>query len=132
MRVEFDVPPFKAGMEAEVRFYVPSLHKHTSFNLIKDDNNYMIHGALRWDKKVLVLNSKSGGSWGSEIHAPIDFKLNDDVAIRFTARDDHFVVYVNGQEKAQFKYRLPLSDIKKATTIPAEGLELISYSVHFG
>ena len=131
MGVEFDVPPFKPGMEAEVRFYVPNEKIHTSFNLIKDEDNYMIHASFRWDHKVLVLNSKSGGSWGAEIRVPIDYKSSTDLAVRFTARDDYFVVYANGKELSQFKYRLPLSDIKRAKTIPTDRIELISYSVHF-
>ena len=132
--VESKVPPFKEGMAAEVRFIAPAATTHTSFNLIKDDNNYMIHGSFRWDQKILVLNSKSSGfhAWGSEVCVSgVDFKPGDDVAIRFEARSDHFLVTVNGKEVKQFKYRLPLSDIKLAKTIPGEGIGMISYSIHF-
>ena len=132
--VEFKLPPFKQGMAAEVRFIAPASTTHTSFNLIKDDNNYMIHGSFRWDQKILVLNSKSGGfhNWGQEVRVTgVDFKPGDDVAIRFDARDDHFLVIVNAKELTKFQYRLPLSDIKLAKTIPGEGITMISYSVHF-
>ena len=132
--VEFKLPPFKQRMAAEVRFIAPASTTHTSFNLIKDDNNYMIHGSFRWDQKILVLNSKSGGfhNWGQEVRVTgVDFKPGDDVAIRFDARDDHFLVIVNTKELAKFQYRLPLSDIRLAKTIPGEGITMISYSVHF-
>ena len=130
--VEFKVPPFKPGMAAEVRFLAPDSRTHTSFNLIKDEQNYMIHGSFRWDQNILVLNTKTGGSWGAEVRvSQVCFKQGDDVAIRFEARDDFFLVYVNGKELNQYKHRLPLSDIKMAKTIPGEGIKVISYSVHF-
>ena len=133
--VEVGIPSFKPGMEAEVRFYAPNEKVYTSFNLIKDENNYMIHGAFRWDQKKLVLNTKSGGyhNWGTEVSVPIDFKSGADVAIRFSAResDDAFDVTVNGKHVYRYPYRLPLSDIKKMKTIPTDSLELISYTMHF-
>ena len=130
--VEFNVPPIKPRMAVEVSFIAPDSSTHTSFNLIKDEQNYMIHGSFRWDQNILVLNSKSGGAWQQEIRvSQVCFKPGDDVAIRFEARDDYFLVLVNQKELNQFKYRLPLSDIKMAKTIPGEGIKVISYSVHF-
>ena len=132
--VEFKLPPFKQGMAAEVRFIAPASTTHTSFNLMKDASNYMIHGSFRWDQKILVLNSKSGGphNWGQEVRVTgVDFKPGDDVAVRYDARDDHFLVIVNGKELSKFQYRLPLSDIKLAKMYPEEGITMISYSVHF-
>ena len=130
--VEFNVPPIKPRMAVEVRFIAPDSSTHTSFNLIKDEQNYMIHGSFRWDQNILVLNSKSGGAWQQEVRvSQVCFRPGDDVAIRFEARDDYFLVLVNQKELNQFKYRLPLSDIKMAKTIPGEGIKVISYSVHF-
>ena len=130
--VEFKVPPFKPGMAAEIRFLVPDSSTTTSFNLARDTQNYMIHGSLRCEQNMLVLNSKSDGSWGTEVHvSQVCFEPGDDCAIRFEARDDFFLVYVNGKELNQFKHRLPLSDIKIALAYPKDGLKMISYSVHF-
>ena len=127
--VEFKVPPIKPRMAVEVRFIAPDSYTHVSFNLLKDEQNYAIHGSFRWDKNILCLNSMYDGKWQQEICLPASFNTGDDIAIRFEAQDDHFVVYVNGKVVNQFKYRLPLSDIKMAKTIPGEGIKVISYSV---
>ena len=93
----------------------------------------MIHGSFQWDQNILVLNSKSGGAWGAEVSVDVSFKTGAEVAIRFTAQSDHFLVTVNGKEANRFKYRLPLSDVKVAKTIPGpgEGLEMVAYSVFY-
>ena len=130
--VEFKVPPFKSGMAAEVRFIVPDGCTKIDFNLLKDAQNIVIHGSFRLDRSVLILNSMINGCWGAEVCVPqVCFTSGDDVAIRFQAQDESFLVYVNGKELNQYKHRLPLSDIKAADTYPQEGLKVISYSVHF-
>ena len=130
--VEFNLPPFKSGMAAEVRFLVPDSCTYTSFNLLKDEQNYVIQGTFRWDQRVLILNSKIGGCWGTEVCvSQVCFNKGDDVAIRFYAQDDVFIVTVNGKEVNRYQHRLPLSDIKKAKTIPGGGIKVISYSVQY-
>ena len=129
--VEFKVPPIKPRMAVEVRFIVPDNCSHVTFRLLKDEQNYPIQGTFRWNENNLCLNSMYCGGWQNEIHVPSCFNTGDDIAIRFEARDEHFLIYVNGKEVNQFKYRLPLSDIKMAKTIPGEGLKVISYSVHY-
>ena len=130
--VEFKVPPIKPRMAVEARFIVPEVNTHVSFNLIKDEQNYMIHGSFRWDQNILILNSKLGGQWQQRVTvSDVCFKPGDDIAVRYEAQDEYFLVLVNQKELNQFKYRQPLSDIKIAKTIPGEGIKVISYSVHF-
>ena len=130
--VEFDLPSnFRAGMIAEIIFYVPLESKHSSYALIKDGSNYMIYGAFEWDRKRVVLNTKSGGHWGTEVDLrdSIDFKQGDEIVIRYKAEADHFVVFVNGKELSKFNYRFPLSDAKAAKAWP--NLEFKNWTVHF-
>ena len=129
--VAYDLPPFKPGMATEVRFIAPESGT-TAFNIMKDDSYYMIHASFRFEQKTLVLNSKKDGVWGEAISiSQPDYGPGDDIAIRVEARDDHFLVYLNGKEIYQFKYRHPLSDVDRVKFFPHEGVRVISYSVFF-
>ena len=57
-------------MATEVYFLAPDSRTHTSFNLVKDEQNHMIHGSFQWDQSILVLHSKIGRSWGAEVRVP--------------------------------------------------------------
>ena len=57
-------------MAAEVPFLALDSHTHASFNILKDEENYMIYGSFQWDQNILGLNSKSGGSWEAEVLVP--------------------------------------------------------------
>ena len=132
--VAFSLPRFKSGMAAEVRFIVPDSDIQTlKFILMKDDLNYIIHAGIRFGDKSLVINSKEDNKFGAD---PVKVDLlgfgpGDDVAIRFEARDDYWLVYINGKEYCQFKHRYPISDIELAKLFPHDGVKLISYSVFF-
>jgi len=129
--VAFDLPPFKPGMAAEVRFIAPESGT-TAFNIMKDDSYYMINANFQFEQKTLVLASKKDGIWGDgKVTISLPYGPGDDIAIRVEARDDHFLVYLNGKEVGQFKYRHPLSDIVKVKFFPHEGVRVISYSVYF-
>ena len=88
--VEFKVAPIKPRMAVEVCFIVPELNTHVSFNLIKDEQNYMIHGSFRCYQNILTLKSKLGGQWQQRVTgSDVCFKRGEDVAIRYEARDEH-------------------------------------------
>ena len=126
--VAFSLPTFKEGMATEVRFIGPASGS-PAFDVMKDDHNYMIHVVLNFEKKTMVVNSKKDNAWDEAVTVDgCDYGPGDDIAIRVEARSDHFLVYLNGREMYQFKYRYPLSDIKLAKLFPHEA-RVISYSV---
>ena len=126
--VAFSLPTFKTGMATEVRFIAPASGA-PAFNVMKDDHNYMIHVVMHFDKKSVVINTKKDNTWDKAATVDqCDYAPGDDIAIRVEARDDHFLVYINGKEIYQLTYRYPLSDIKLAKLFPHEA-KTISHSV---
>ena len=126
--VAFSLPTFKPGMATEVRF-IALESGAPAFNVMKDDANYMIHVVMHFDQKAVVISTKKDNKWDEGVKVgQCDYGPGDDIAIRVEARDDHFLVYINGKEIYQLKYRYPLSDIKLAKLFPHEA-KTISYSV---
>ena len=119
-------------MASDVRFIAPEdTSITTAFNLMKDDNNYIIRVAFKFEQKKMYISTKKDGVWGTAVGVDIDFKPGDDIEIRFEAREEYWLVYLNGKEVNQFKHIYPVTDIIKAKFFPHDGVKVISYSVHF-
>lgn len=113
VKVEIGVVDFKVGMSIAVVFTTPDNGRPT-MNLMDDKGNNVLHVNPRWDEKSFVLNSKIGGNWGSEERpGGFDFREGRKMKIIVKAKDDHFVVKVDGDEIHKYKYRAPVTDIAK-------------------
>ena len=116
--VDFDV-----GMSIEAEYENPrdntgSLH----LNLRKDQDNYVLHFNPRWGKNKLVINSKEGGTFGSQETADgYDFAPGAKVTVKFLAELECLKIHVNGKQIHQFNYRGLKSDSIKDIYYKWEG-----------
>ena len=102
-------------MAVETQFTNLSAGNYSAFNLMKDDieQNVMIH--IRVDLNQLVLNTRTNGSWGSEVRfdKPGVGTPGQLVTLRATIRSDHFDILVNKTDTYRYDYRTPWTEIKK-------------------
>ena len=118
--------PFREQMEVDVRFKIPANPPTAGanvLNLMKDDNNIMIH--CRVDANQLLLSTRKNGTWLSGTRVEIPYpglgSAGNVVTLRVQARPDHFYVTINGDDGHKYPYQLPYTDIIKGRV--GSGLE---------
>ena len=86
----------KVGNSIEVGYENPrSSPGAIHINLLKDDNNYVLHFNPRWGPTSLVLNTKENGKFGDEKKVDgYNFKYGATMFVKFTAESDHFIINV--------------------------------------
>ena len=106
-------------MEAE--FTIPESGK-SSILLMKDPNNYMINVVARWDKKILVINTKIEGEFGNQVTIDnFNHASGGTMIVRIVAHQSSYAVYVNNDFVNKYAHRVPMTDIKKAKFYGEEG-----------
>ena len=111
---------FKLGMGMEAEFTIPDSGK-SSILLVKDVNNYMIHVSPKWDRKVLVISTKTDGEYGNEQTIDdFDHESGGTMTVRIEAQQSYYAVFVNNNLISKYP-GLQMSDIKKARFFGEEG-----------
>lgn len=94
-------------------------------NLMKDDDNYVLHYNPRWGQnKIVILNSKEDGKFGQEERIDgYNFQYGATVFVKFVAESDKFRIFIYNDTMDKsladvmttFSYRVPLTNtvIKK-------------------
>ncbi|XP_017557614.2 beta-galactoside-binding lectin-like [Pygocentrus nattereri] len=88
---------FEAGQELTVAGKVNSSCSHFSINIGHDFNSLALHFNPRFkhqkDKKVIVINSTQGGSWGSEQkESNFPFQHDGEFKVVFSFNNDQFYI----------------------------------------
>ena len=131
---EISVTKFDVGMAIEATYITPDNGRPT-MDIKNGNSGIVLHVNPRWDKRAFVLNTYKDGSWGPEERPPgFDYSTGVPITIRVEAKSDHFVIYVNGNIIHDYKYRLPVTDIRNVvwhwTGVPKEA-KLIKLGVSY-
>ena len=103
---------FKQGMGMEAEFTIPESGK-SAILLMKDPNNYMIHVGPKWDKKILVVQTKKEAVWGNKQTIDnFDYESGGTMAVRIEAHSTSFAVYVNNKLVCKYPRYRRSTDIK--------------------
>ena len=82
------------------QLFCPIVWQLHVLNLMKDDNNIMIH--CRVDANQLLLSTRKNGTWLSGTRVEIPYpglgSAGNVVTLRIQARSDHFYVTINGDD----------------------------------
>lgn len=126
----FNLTDFRYGSGVEVQLTAADTDK-SNLILMKDDNNYMILLSARWDKKILVINTKTDGEFGEKQTIDnFDHASGTKVKLRIEGHQRYFAVFVNDSLVSKFPHRLPFEDIVK-TKFYGDEDKLIRYGVLF-
>ena len=81
--------------------------------LYTDNGDQLLIVNPRYTEKVLVLNTRINGRFGTEVRpAGFDFTPGADATITIEAGEEAFNFYQNAELLTQFAYRGPVRDIK--------------------
>ena len=75
----------------------------------------MLHMNYRFYSKRMHINEKAVGSpWGSEVRIyDLHFTPGETVILIAKAEAEKFVIYINGEQRAVFGHRLPVTSITR-------------------
>ena len=95
----------------------------------------MLHTNYRFDEKLFALNSRpAGGEWGEEVYITnVQFTPGETVTLTAKAECNGFVIYINGEERGYFEYRLPATSVTRVFfwAYPDSGSELESLQIFY-
>ena len=117
-----DLRSFNVGQCIEALYTAPSTGR-TTLQLLASDGTVVLTADYRkhWGgnpstgkpwQNILILNSKIGGSWGTEQHVE-DVKTTPGTVLTWNicARDANFSIDLNGKELATYAYRTPVNTV---------------------
>ena len=133
MAFSIDLPDFKSGMGIEAEITASDTPgSQSQLILMKDDNNYAITVIQKWDKKLLIINSKLETIWGKRIAIDnFDYPAKGEpITVRIEANSTGFDVFVNNSVVAKFPHAISVADIEKTKFFGEEG-QLKKYTILF-
>ena len=103
---QIGVDGMKVGTLVEADYYNPTGSGRIIFNLSQDSNNIVLHFNPRFDEKVLVLDTKTGGNYGKEEKPDgYDFTHGIRMRVKIYADTENFKIFINDKFFYQYKYR---------------------------
>ena len=108
-----EINEFKIGMAVEVDYVNPNAG-WTVIWLQDAEENVVLTFSARINERELVLNTRTGGNWGTEVRPQgYDFTPGVEQHVSLQAEQDHFIILVNNTDLLHFNYRLPPTSIKR-------------------
>ena len=79
------------------------------------DGGIVLHMNYRIYSKKMYLNAKAAGQgWGHEVYITnLHFTPGETVTLTAKAEEGKFDIYINGEKRGGFSYRLPVTSIKR-------------------
>jgi len=104
---------FKIGQAIQAG-YTNASDGRVTLGLADANDNLVFHFAPRYETKVLVLNSRKDGKWGTE-ERPIgyDFTPEKNTTVELLATETFISIYLDGKHFYNFNYReeLPVTSV---------------------
>ena len=124
LAVHIDLESFDVGQCIEASYTAPATGRST-VNLAASDGTIVLHVDYRknWGENpstgkpwqnIVILNSKIGGSWGTEQHVEdVETTPGTVLAWKICAGDADFSIELNHKELATYTYRAPVNTVSK-------------------
>ncbi|PIO77088.1 galactoside-binding lectin [Teladorsagia circumcincta] len=108
-------------------------HKDFSVELLSGPHIVLhINFRFQHDHEV-VMNSHSGGSWGTEVRHHNPLHHDDQFHLHIEAHQEYFEITVNGQLLAHFPHRFPMESVQALGLKGDVAVERVDFSgFHFG
>ena len=119
-----ELESFDVGQCIKVVYTAPTTGR-TTFQLRAADGTIVLTADYRkhWGgnpstgqpwQNIVILNSKIGGSWGTEQHVEdVTTTPGTDMALNFCANDTEFIISLNNKDIATYTYRTPVTTVSK-------------------
>jgi hypothetical protein len=93
------------GRQVHLSGYVPEDCHRFEVNF-KAGNDYPLHFNPRFDQGAVVLNSKEGGSWGSEERHDLNINKGENFQLIITVHEDRYSFSINGHYYWDYVHRV--------------------------
>lgn len=104
---------FEVGMQIDVEYLNPKEGKMLIW-LENNDDNVVLSFSVYMNPRVLVLNTKQGGEWGTFISiCGYDYTAGASQHVSFDAEKDYFIIRVNDKDLYHYDHMLPPNSIHK-------------------
>ena len=113
---EIGVVHFKVGQAIKFEYNNPS-DGWIRIDLWDEKGNVVFLFDPRWETKLVVLNSEIDGKWGKEerLSSGYDFTAEKSYTVELLATDAAVSISLDGKHFYDYKHRLPIDSVIKAT-----------------